>query len=144
MMSLGIYTRIATLSAAALLIATPALAQSTTPEKSDAPAAMEQPQSGAVNQPMATDETKTDAMAESTVALGQAVWSSDGEELGKVSKVNLDASGKLESIHFNVGALLGIGGKTVLSQASSFSQNKDRVDLKIDAKAANALPAVKA
>ena len=144
MNSLTKYTRIATLSAAALLIATPAFAQSTTPEKSDAPAAMEQPQSGLVDQPKATDEAKTEATAGATVALGQAVWSSDGEELGKVSKVNVDANGTLESIHFDVGSLLGVGGKTVMTEVANFSQNKDRVDLKIDAKAANALPAIKA
>lgn len=158
MKSLTKYTRIATLSAAALLMATPTLAQQTPEGRSDMhknmdqrdmpmnqrdmPMNMQQHQSGAVDQPKATDEAKTEATAGATVALGQAVWSSDGEELGKVTAITQDANGNLESIHFVVGSTLGIGGKTVMTEVADFSQNKDRIDLKIDAKAANALPEV--
>lgn len=53
-------------------------------------------------------------------------------------------NGQLESIHFVVGSLLGVGGKTVMSEVANFSQNKDRIKLKVDAKAAKALPAIKA
>jgi len=157
------YIRITTLSAAAMLMATPALAQSTDQERADSPTVMEQTKSDqdtvkeqksapdAVMEQKsapdaksdATDAQNTDATAETTVRLGQVVWSSDGKELGKVSKVNLDAAGKLESIYFNVGSTLGFGGKTVMSEIANFSQNNDRIELKADAKAAKALPEIK-
>lgn len=87
---------------------------------------------------------KNSAMTKSPDVLGLPVWSSDGKELGKVSKANRDATGKLEQIHFNVGSFFGFGGKTVMSEVANFSQNKDRVELKLDAKAAKDLPAIRA
>jgi hypothetical protein len=147
------YIRITTLSAAAMLLATPALAQSTDKERSDSPTVIEQSKSDQdtvmEQKPApdaksdATDAQNTDATAETTIHLGQVVWSSDGKELGKVSKVNLDAAGKMESIYFNVGSTLGFGGKTVMSEIANFSQNNDRIELKADAKAAKALPEIK-
>lgn len=136
------YLPIAVLSTAALLMATPASAQSTTPERSDAPAAVEQPAPDGVDQKEAIEGAEADETSEMTVTVGQEVWSSDGKELGKVSSVNVDDTGKLESIYFDVGTTLGLGGKTVMSEAADFSQNDDRIELTIDAEAAQALPEV--
>lgn len=74
------YTRIATLSVAALLMAMPALAQQTLEERSDSIMNMEQPQSGSDDQSNATEKSIAGDYSDDMSALGQAVRSSDGED----------------------------------------------------------------
>lgn len=150
MKNLRNYSRFAALSAAALLIASPILAKSISAAENDAPVTLEQPESAMEESESTLDgdsnaasESKDDKKMETTVKLGQAVWSSNNKELGEVLKVNLDANGQVESIHFDIGSFLGIGGKIVMSEAANFSLNNDRIELKIDAEAAKALPEVK-
>jgi sporulation protein YlmC with PRC-barrel domain len=131
-----IFASLAALSAAAILLATPALAQQTTPEPSTPPTALEQPE--------ASGGAAATATAPTTDLMDKHVWSSDGKDLGTISKVNLGANGAVESIHVGVGTFFGLGGKTVKIEAADFSLNNDRVELKMNTDAAKALPEIKA
>jgi sporulation protein YlmC with PRC-barrel domain len=156
------YTRLAALSTAAILIATPAFAQQSTQKQDSLPAAMEKPQisldadtkatapSQSTQKPdslpdaMEKPQISADADAKATDLKGKQVWSSDGKELGAITMVNLGTNGDVESIHVEVGAFFGLIGKTVKIDAAEFSQKNERVELKMDAEAAKALPKIKA
>lgn len=128
-----------------MLFASPVLAQQTTQEPSNPPAAMEVPQTAPDAGANADAQTTGPKEASQTAELdGMQVWSSDEQNLGTVEQVNLDPNGQAESIHVNVGAVLGIGGKTVKIDAADFAAKDDRVELTLSEEEVSALPEVAA
>lgn len=128
---------------AAILAVAPALAQEPASETSEPATAMEQSPADQDAKPAASAAPETDKVALTDDLLGKAVWSSDGEELGEVTKVNEGSDMTPQSIHFDIGTFLGMGGKTVEVGAEQFSQNDDRIELTMNAEEAEALSAVK-
>ena len=123
---------------AVALAATPALAQQEpSQDPMQPPAASEPPaESGA-----APGAEQAAPMGDLT---GLDVYSSDGQKIGTVVKANLDADGKAESLHVDIGGFLGIGQKTVEISAEEFTEADGRIELTLTADAASDLPEVQA
>ena len=124
---------------ALLLAAAPAYAQDPAPQE---PSAQDQQAPGMDQQaPSAADQqTGQDENAAEEKLAGLEVWSSDGQQLGEVTKVNRAADGNVQSIYADVGAFLGIGGKTVEITSDQFQQKDGRIELSMTAEAAKNLP----
>lgn len=121
---------------ATALAAAPAFAQQPPTQETQPPAATEQ-QPGSSQQPQGG---QADQMSD---LVGLNVMSSDGERLGAVAKVEQDADGTTQAIHFTIGSTLGIGGKTVKATADQFTQTEEGIKLSMTAEAAEALPEVR-
>lgn len=139
----------------AALAAAPALAQQSPDGSSKSPMAQEkpetgQPQSGQSAAPKTDQGAEADKGAQADKSMrtgelaGQSVYSSDGEELGEVAKVNKGPDGDIENIHVDIGSFLGMGGKTVKIGPEQFTQANGRIELSLTAEEAEALPEVKA
>ena len=149
-------TRLRTLVAAGVLSAavgaTPALAQSTTPETTQPPAAAQPvPAPGAEEgtapaapsaepaQPGAQGEPapKGDQVTE---IIGLPVFTSDGKRIGAVGKVEPASDGKVAAIHVRTGGFLGFGTKLVVIPAEQFEQAGETVKLALTADEVDKLP----
>lgn len=73
---------------------------------------------------------------------GLPVYSSDGQQIGKVIQVRV-ADGRVNAVRAELSGNLGIGGKTIEIPAARFKSNADRIVLSITAEEAGKLPAVK-
>lgn len=109
---------------AAPFVAVPAVAQQA---PSDQPA-------GAEAQQSTTLRGKADALS------GLEVYSSDGQMVGTVAAAITDPNSKVEEIHVDVGAQLGIGEKRVSIDADKFKVGENRVDLMLNTAEVQGLP----
>jgi len=116
------------------LAVSPALAQDPAEPETGAQEQMA-PDAGEEQAPAATEE-----QAAPEDLAGLEVWSSDGQQLGQVTKVNRAADGTVQSIYADVGAFLGIGGKTVEITSDQFQEKDGRIELSMTAEAAKSLP----
>lgn len=78
--------------------------------------------------------------ADTKAWIGKPVYSSDNKNLGDVTAVTLDKDGKVLDLQADIGGFLGIGSSRVQFKPDQFSFGKDRVDLKMTADQAKAMP----
>lgn len=118
--------KFSTAAIALALAITPALAQ----------------QSPAVTDPATPPSVspQTDQTEKAADLVGLPVWSTDGQKLGIVSLVTLDADGKIESLNAEIGTFLGIGAKMIQVFPIQFEQKGNRVELTLTAQQAQDLP----
>lgn len=137
--------------AAASLIATSAMAQTTTTptmpapppttiEKSPAPTTTPAMPTPSMTPSPATSGslTLTDDQAKAWVS--KVVYSSDNKNLGEVAAFARDASGKVTEMHADIGGFLGLGESRIRLMPNQFKLDTDRVVLNITAEQAKALP----
>lgn len=72
--------------------------------------------------------------------LNKPVYSSDGKSLGHVAVFSRDASGKVTELHADIGGFLGLGQTRVRLMPAQFSLGPDRINIKMTAEQAKALP----
>jgi hypothetical protein len=142
------FKSLAGVSAAALLAASPALAQSTSPP----PTTKQEINKGATSQPenrspstMGSDErsstlTLTEQQANSWI--DKPVYSSDGKEVGEIVSFNRGADNKVTEMHADIGGLLGLGETRVKIAPSQFKLEGDRAVLNMTEAQAKNLPKV--
>ena len=70
----------------------------------------------------------------------KTVYSSDGKNIGEVSAIQLDSSGKITELHADIGGFLGLGETRVRVMPDQFRFDNDRVVLNVAGDAAKALP----
>ncbi len=79
-----------------------------------------------------------------TAALqGTSVFTSDGQNLGRVVEVQRNPDGKIQSVQIQIGRFLGIGDKVVTIGADQLQQLGDRIKLRMDANQVRSLPEAK-
>jgi len=71
---------------------------------------------------------------------GLPVLSSDNEEVGRVVEVVRDANSKVQALQIDIGSLLGVGGRMIRIDASSFEQLADKVKLSLTSEAVRSAP----
>jgi hypothetical protein len=126
-------------AAVALTVATAVVAQTTPP-----PATTTPPPATA---PSATAPTKagdslvmTDEQARAWV--NKTVYSSDAKNVGEVSAVQRDSSGKVTELHADIGGFLGLGETRVRLTPAQFRVTDDRIVLNMTAEQAKTLPKI--
>lgn len=119
---------IAIMLLAAALASAPAMAQNTAPRPADPPSASE------------LDKGTTPEQR--AALIGKPVWTSDGKEIGIVSKVLTGADGKVEAVHVSVGSFMGLGERQVRVDASLIRLLEDRLMLTVSAEEVRMLPDV--
>ena len=72
----------------------------------------------------------------------KVVYSSDGKNIGEVSAIQLDSSGKVSELHADIGGFLGLGETRVRVMPDQFRFDNDRVVLNVAGDAAKALPKI--
>ncbi len=113
----------------------------------DDPSGQQEPAAAAANteqqSPAASDSNMPEAQsAEMRDLTGWSIYSSDGEKLGDVTKVEKSADGDIRAVYTDIGGFLGLGAKTVEINADNFSIGDNRVDLTMSAEEAKELPEV--
>jgi len=137
-------------SAASLLAASTALAQTPAPPAaSPSPPAATSPSPPeatvpAPASPSALPKTAAEPAGPlaKDVAVGSAVFSSDGKRLGKVDSVKSDPSGTVDEIHVHVGGFLGFGGKTVVVPANKILKTGSSIQVTLSSDDVDKLPVV--
>jgi hypothetical protein len=71
---------------------------------------------------------------------GKPVFSSDGKELGKVTRLDSGADNKATQLRADIGAATGAGQHPVILPATRFSLERDRIVLDMPASQASKLP----
>ncbi len=99
-----------TLVVAATLLATPALAQTTTPPQPNAPAAT------TTMQPAATTTMNQTASGQwrASKLIGVDVYNQQNEKLGEINELILNSSGQVAGAVIGVGGFLGMGERDVM------------------------------
>jgi hypothetical protein len=113
---------------AATLMAAPVAAQQPLPE---------------LNQPPSASELEKGTTDAETALLGRPVVSSDGKELGIVSRVLTGEDGELIAIYAAVGEFLGIGERQVQIETHNFVVDDDQVMLMLTESDVLSLPDVR-
>lgn len=72
----------------------------------------------------------------------KTVYSSDGKNVGEVTALKRDASGKVVELQAGIGGFIGFGETHVRVMAAQFKLENDRVVLSLTAEQVKALPAV--
>ncbi|MEO0671293.1 MAG: PRC-barrel domain-containing protein [Pseudomonadota bacterium] len=133
--------------------AAPAFAQSTTPETTQPPAAAQPvPATGADEgaapaapsaEPTAPGATQAEPAPKGdqvTEMIGLPVFTSDGQRIGAVGKIEPASDGKVAAIHVRTGGFLGFGTKLVVIPAEQFEQAGETVKLALTADEVDKLP----
>ena len=129
------------LGATALAIvfgATAAVAQTTAPAS---------PPTEKMSPPAASTTTVTkDGLvlteAQANAWIKKAIFSSDGKNVGEVTALKRDASGKVSELQAGIGGFIGIGETQVRVMPTQFKLQNDRVVLSLTAEQVKALPAI--
>jgi hypothetical protein len=129
---------------AILLGATAAVAQATSPasppaSKPDAAEKMAPPAASTTN---VTKDSLVLTEAQASAWVKKAVFSSDGKNVGEVTALKLDASGKATELQAGIGGFLGMGETQVRLTPAQFKLDNDRVVLSLTAEQVKALPAM--
>jgi hypothetical protein len=82
----------------------------------------------------------TDAQANAWI--NKTVYSSDAKNVGEVSTVQRDASGKVTELHADIGGFLGLGETRVRIMPAQFKLEGDRIILNMTAEQVRALPKI--
>ena len=123
---------------AVLLGATAAIAQTTSPagppaEKMTPPAA---------STTTVTKEGLVLTEAQANAWIKKAVYSSDGKNVGEVTALKRDASGKVAELQAGIGGFIGIGETQVRVMPAQFKLENDRVVLSLTAEQVKTLPKI--
>ena len=124
-------------SAAAMLLAGTAMAQSTSstnpmPSTSPAPSTSGAPaSSSSTGSSTVSTATSTGLTADADV-IGLAVKSSDNAKVGKIDNVLVSADGKVDKVVIDVGSILGLGGKDVTVDWKDLQINGAQREAQID------------
>ena len=123
---------------AIVLGATAAVAQSTSPTS---------PPADKMSPPAASTTTVTkDGLvlteAQANAWIKKAIYSSDGKNVGEVTALKRDASGKVAELQAGIGGFIGIGETQVRVMPAQFKLQNDRVVLSLTAEQVKALPAI--
>lgn len=76
------------------------------------------------------------------VAIGTAVFCSDGQKMGEVNGVKSDSGGVIEEIHVKTGGLFGMGGKVLIVPGAKITAGGQTVQLALTSGEAGKLPVV--
>lgn len=74
------------------------------------------------------------------VAIGTAVFCSDGQKMGEVNGVKSDSGGVVEEIHVKTGGLFGLGGKVLIVPGAKINAGGQTVQLALTSVEAGKLP----
>ena len=74
------------------------------------------------------------------VAIGTAVFCSDGQKMGEVNGVKSDSGGVVEEIHVKTGGLFGLGGKVLIVPGAKITAGGQTVQLALTSVEAGKLP----
>lgn len=120
--------------------------ESTTPALADPPAVTAPSDTTPASPSAGTSATDSTAPmmtdAEANAWINKTVYSSDGKNLGEVSQVVRDSSGKVTELHADIGGFLGIGETRVRIMPSEFKLASDRVILDVAGDQAKNLPKI--
>jgi hypothetical protein len=127
---------------AVLLGATTAIAQTTAPANPPASKSgtAETMTPGAASRTTVTNEGLVLTEPQAKAWIKKAVFSSDGKNVGEVTAIQRDASGKVAELQAGIGGFLGIGETQVRVMPSQFKLDNDRVVLSLTAEQVKALP----
>ncbi len=101
------------------------------PEKSDAAA----PSKGATGGQGAALSTKD-------VAVGAAVFGSDGKKVGEIKGVKSESSGSIQEIHVKTGGFLGLGGRIVVIPGNKIAKGGEAIQLALTTEEVSKMPAL--
>lgn len=76
------------------------------------------------------------------VAVGAAVFGSDGEKVGEVKKVQAEANGSVQAIQVETGGFLGFGTKLISVPADKISKGGKNVELAVTSSDFEKMPQV--
>jgi PRC-barrel domain len=123
---------------AIVLGATAVLAQTTTPAS---PPVDKMPPPAASTTTVTKDGlVLTEAQANAWIK--KAVYSSDGKNVGEVTALKRDASGKVSELQAGIGGFIGIGETQVSVMPGQFKLESDRVVLSLTAEQVKTLPKI--
>ncbi len=74
------------------------------------------------------------------MAIGTAVFCSDGQKMGEVNGVKSDSGGVVEEIHVKTGGLFGLGGKVLIVPGAKITAGGQTVQLALTSVEAGKLP----
>ena len=80
--------------------------------------------------------------AQANAWIKKAVYSSDGKNVGEVTALKRDASGKVSELQAGVGGFIGIGETQVRVMPAQFKLENDRVVLSLTAEQVKTLPKI--
>jgi PRC-barrel domain len=123
---------------AVLLSATAAVAQTTSP--ASPPAEKMSPPAASTTTVTKDGLVLTEAQANAWIK--KAVYSSDGKNVGEVTALKRDASGKIAELQAGIGGFIGIGETQVRLMPAQFKLENDRVVLSLTAEQVKALPKI--
>ena len=122
---------------AIVLGATAAVAQTTAPAS---------PPAEKMSPPASTTTVTKDGLvlteAQANAWIKKAIYSSDGKNVGEVTALKRDASGKVAELQAGIGGFIGIGETQVRVMPTQFKLQNDRVVLSLTAEQVKALPAI--
>jgi hypothetical protein len=72
--------------------------------------------------------------------VGKPVYSNDGKELGKITRLDSSAANKATQLYTDIGSTMGSGRHQIILPATRFSLESDRVVLDMTAAQATKLP----
>ena len=123
---------------AILLGGTAAVAQTTAP----APTPAEKMSPPASSTTTVTKDGLVLTEAQANAWIKKAVYSSDGKNVGEVTALKRDVSGKVAELQAGIGGFIGIGETQVRVMPAQFKLENDRVVLSLTAEQVKALPAI--
>jgi len=123
---------------AIVLGATAAAAQTTSP--TSPPAEKMSPPAASTTTVTKDGLVLTEAQANAWIK--KAVYSSDGKNVGEVTALKRDATGKVAELQAGIGGFIGIGETQVRVMPTQFKLENDRVVLLLTAEQVRALPAI--
>jgi len=123
---------------AIVLGATAAVAQTTAP--ASPPAEKMSPPAASTTTVTKDGLVLTEAQANSWIK--KAVYSSDGKNVGEVTALKRDGSGKVAELQAGIGGFIGIGETQVRVMPAQFKLENDRVVLSLTADQVKALPKI--
>jgi PRC-barrel domain len=123
---------------AIVLGATAAVAQSTSP--TSPPADKMSPPAASTTTVTKDGLVLTEAQANSWIK--KAIYSSDGKNVGEVTALKRDATGKVSELQAGIGGFIGIGETQVRVMPAQFKLENDRVVLSLTAEQVKTLPKI--
>ena len=123
---------------AVVLGATVAVAQTTAPASPSA----EKMSPPATSTTTVTRDGLVLTEAQANAWIKKAVYSSDGKNVGEVTALKRDASGKVAELQAGIGGFIGIGETQVRVMPAQFKLENDRVVLSLTAEQVKALPKI--
>lgn len=127
---------------AVLLGATAATAQTTSPDTTSKPGTIDKMPPPAASTTTVTKEGVVLTEAQANAWIKKAVFSSDGKNVGEVTALKRDASGKVAELQAGIGGFLGMGETQVRVMPAQFKLVNDRVELSLTTEQVKALPKI--